>query len=872
MTNTAFTLAGCTAALLSFAATAAAAQTPRFNAVDSITPPASLAMMVTLRAHNEPLREVVAAMARQANVTIAFDPGLDALNRRVTTDSDRVSVAKALLRVLDGSGLRALTSESGSVVLTPAESPRRDPSRASLGGIARQVDGGPIGAVHLTLAGTRFEATSDAAGRFTFGTVPAGNYTLRALRMGFAPVERSISVDERDIAPVAIDMTPAAVPVDAVIVTPGYVGVMQAGIANAHSLTRRQIETVPQLGEDVYRTIGRLPGVASDDFSANFNVRGEPSQSLYVTLDGVPLIEPFHLHDVANALSIVDLASLGRAELIAGGPSAEYGNQTAGVFNLHSIEPRQDRARTSVGVSISNVRAMSQGGFADGKGAWLLSGRRGFLDLAFKLANISDSISPSYDDIFGKMTYALPGAGTLGLHVLHAGDRLKYLDTHDPSIDSRYTSDYLWLTAEGRAGNRLRYSAVAWGDHFDWRRTGSQTGAPPLLVDIHDVRRLNSLGFRDDWSADLGHAALLKFGIQGGHSAASYDYSKLFRRNAVANGQLVVDVDSARAEVSPAGNELGAYLSQRLRPTDALTFEVGARYDRASQAGDAFVSPRFNAAWQPAKATTIRAALGQHAQSQSVFDLQVEHGVKTFQPAERARQISVGVDQGVGYGAWVRAEAYDRQIDHVRSRYMSAASRIYPFSEIDYAIAFVDPTRARERGVELSLERDDGRHMDWSLSYVRASAKQLLDGAWVPRPTDQPHAVHADWSLHPTNNRWRFTVSGLRRSGWPFTPEIITLDTVPANPGISVYVTRRPGALYTERASPYSRIDARWTRFFDTHSGRVSVFVDVYNVLNNANERERVRNVNFSSAGVRFQDQSRISLPRIPSFGINWEF
>ena len=88
----------------------------------------------------------------------------------------------------------------------------------------------------------------------------------------------------------------------------------------------------------------------------------------------------------------------------------------------------------------------------------------------------------------------------------------------------------------------------------------------------------------------------------------------------------------------------------------------------------------------------------------------------------------------------------------------------------------------------------------------------------------------------------------------------------------SVYVTRSPGALYSQRAAPYQRIDARWTRFFDTRSGRVSLFVDVYNVLNNANERERLTTLDFTRTGIRYSEQSRISLPRIPSFGINWEF
>ena len=312
---------------------------------------------------------------------------------------------------------------------------------------------------------------------------------------------------------------------------------MQPSIANAQTLTRQQIETVPQLGEDVYRTIGRLPGVATDDYSANFSVRGESSESLYVTLDGLPLIEPYHLRDIGNALSIVDLAALGRAELIAGGPSAEYGDQIAGVFKLHSVEPRSDRARTSVGISLTNVRAMSQGGFADGKGAWLVSG-----GAAFSIWHSSSRTSRTrsirrYDDVFGKVTYALPGGGRVGLHVLHAGDRLKYLDSQDPSIDSRYVSDYLWLTAEGRAGSRLRYSSVAWVDRFDWRRTGSQVGAPPLLVDIRDARTLRTVGLRQDWSAELTRWAVVKLGVEGTHNVATYDYSKLYSHN-VATGDF----------------------------------------------------------------------------------------------------------------------------------------------------------------------------------------------------------------------------------------------------------------------------------------------------------------------------------------------
>jgi hypothetical protein len=164
--------------------------------------------------------------------------------------------------------------------------------------------------------------------------------------------------------------------------------------------------------------------------------------------------------------------------------------------------------------------------------------------------------------------------------------------------------------------------------------------------------------------------------------------------------------------------------------------------------------------------------------------------------------------------------------------------------------------------------------MDWSASYVLSSSRQELNGAWVPRPTDQPRALRGDWSIHPANNQWRLSLSAMRHSGWPYTPGRLHVDTIgfgTASP--SLWITRSAGDLFSRRASPYQRLDARWTRFIDTHSGRIALFVDVYNVLNNSNQRETYTDVFVNQRlGVTLYDGSKMSLPRIPSFGINWEF
>jgi hypothetical protein len=41
------------------------------------------------------------------------------------------------------------------------------------------------------------------------------------------------------------------------VVTPGYFGMMQAGLGAQQTMSRQKIEIVPQIGEDIYRTVNR---------------------------------------------------------------------------------------------------------------------------------------------------------------------------------------------------------------------------------------------------------------------------------------------------------------------------------------------------------------------------------------------------------------------------------------------------------------------------------------------------------------------------------------------------------------------------------------------------------------------------------------
>ena len=393
------------------------------------------------------LRDAIARIAALAELGVAYDDSLPGLDARTTLRSRAYRRATRSCVPSTSRPLRALVSASGQIVIV-----RRDGSRTPTddlrGSLRDAVAGTPLVGARVDLLGTRFATYSREGGEFSLGRVPPGRYELRVLRLGYEPLARPRPRCPDDLAGGALrlEMRRATLTLAEVIVVPGYFGLLQPSLAAPNALSRDRLETIPQIGEDIYRAVSRLPGVSADDFSAKFNVRGGSGDELYVSLDGLELVEPFHLKDLGGSFSIVDIQSLGTASLTTGGFSAEYGDRLTGVFTLETADPQTDRTRTSLGLSVMNARATSQGGFAGGKGGWLVSARPGYLDVALKLTDMRDSLRPRYYDLFAKAQYDFGRGGRVALHVLRAQDSFRYQLDDEPNIASRYGSDYGWLT------------------------------------------------------------------------------------------------------------------------------------------------------------------------------------------------------------------------------------------------------------------------------------------------------------------------------------------------------------------------------------------------------------------------------------------
>jgi outer membrane cobalamin receptor len=657
---------------------------------------------------------------------------------------------------------------------------------------------------------------------------------------------------------------PAPTRLAEIVVTPSRFGVADSAAPAAASLTAAELEVLPQVGDDLFRSIARLPGLASDDISARFWVRGAPHSQLLARLDGVDLIEPFHLKDAGGALSIVDPAAIRRLDLATGGFAAEFGDRLAGVLTMETRAPT--RARTALNLSLTGLGAASEGVFAGRRGRWLASARRGYPDVALKLAGRDDEISPRYYDLMAKAEYDAAPRHTVSLHALRAGDGLRYRRTNDPTLTSDYGTDTVWARWLADWAGGVRSETVASWSLLTARRDGGGRldGFPFALT---DRRRVSQLALRQDWSAQLDERAIVRAGFEARDGAARYDYALRQQRTAAINGVQTVVTAARDARLRPAGTAAGVFFDAKLEPLPGLVVQPGVRFDRHGHTGDREWSPRLNAALALGRGT-LRAAWGGYTQAQGLHELAVADGERTFGRAERAEQRVLGFEHPLGRGVALRVEAYERLGTRGRPRWENLDNAYDLFPEAQSDRVRLAPDLSRARGVELLLAGRASAAFRWNASYALARTEERLAGRWVPRQRDQRHAFHADATYAP-DARWAFSAAWQYHTGWPTTDVVYSLS--PLANGRRLLVSAN-GPIYGLRLPDYHRLDLRATRRIALRRGELRVFLDVFNAYDRKNALGYDHRVTVSGAQVTDVREPREQLPLLPSLGASWEF
>ncbi|UCD38199.1 MAG: TonB-dependent receptor, partial [Fidelibacterota bacterium] len=345
--------------------------------------PAYLRTPITTSMQDTPLDQALFIVATEGDFRLSYNIDQLPLDQKISLELTDVPVLEVLLRVAELTGTEVVMTNGQHLAVVPAI---KQPG--SIKGLIRdRATGQPLRGVNVLLAGTYLGAATDPSGQFVINHVYPGTYTVQASMMGYKPQQAAeVVYDGYNHVDLAFELEPTVISLSEIVITPGHFSLMERIPTTRHALRAEDIRSFPQLGEDIYRAVNRLPGLANNDFAAGFYIRGGRQNEVLVLLDGMELYNPFHLKIQDGFMSFIDVESIRGIEMMTGAFPAEYGNRLSGVFNLKTISPRPNSSRTSLAISFLNARVLTENSFAKGRGRWMLLARRGYIDLLLKVA------------------------------------------------------------------------------------------------------------------------------------------------------------------------------------------------------------------------------------------------------------------------------------------------------------------------------------------------------------------------------------------------------------------------------------------------------------------------------------------------------
>ncbi len=726
--------------------------------------------------------------------------------------------------------------------------------------------GGPVsaGSVVLDEAAER-RALVDGSTRFD--RVSAGRHSVVVRARGYLPQRRTVDVSSGRVAAVAVALAVVVPKLDELTVTASRYDLAREVQPSSAFFSREQIERVSELGDDALRVAHRVPGVATNEFSSRSYVRGGAADEMAVVLDGMTLLEPYHLRDYQSVFSAIDQRIVSGMEIYSGGFPAAYGDALSGLTVIDEIQPTA--RRTELGMSLLFSSVLSAGTFRDGKADWLVSARRGNIDqfLDRRLGR------PAYRDGFVHLGTALGSKHRLAFNGIGFDDDILVTPSaegRDVEVGRSDTDNrQWWLTLDSRWSDALKSRTLLYSTSFAAERSGRVNDARTLIGSVEDLRKLAADGLKQDWQWNASTDQFLTFGFEHEDLAGRYAYTSTAEFFGVLAPLAPQSAAGTRDfSLAPNGTTSSAYVSDRVRLSARLVADIGLRWDAHSylpSGDDAQLSPRASLLYRVSGSTDLRFSYGRFFQAEKLTDLSIQDGQLQFAPPQSATHLIVGVEHRLSDRVALRIEAFDKRTQHPRPRYENLFDPLVLLPELRAGRVLVAPQSADASGLELSVTGKEP--VEWWLTYADSRVVDVIDGQNVPRSWDQRRALGAGVSV--PFGPWSLSAAASWHSGWPATA--LTLETVSGPNGPQLVPVL--GERNAERLGSVARLDARASRDFMTRRGSVRVFAEITNLTNRTNPCCVSYEVHPLQGGQAALDaETQRSLPLLANLGVLWQF
>lgn len=814
-----------------------------------------------------PVIEVVDEF-RQSGLNLAYSTNLVPETLRIESEPSPGEPLDVLREILRPHGL-TIRTEAGVHLVVRFDQDGLEPGSILLL-ITSNQDNQPLDRVAVQVFPELPASVRLKAGIFEFSDVPPGRYQFTIEVEGFDAVGRVIDVwpGEPVVVPVGLDEEKPEI--ETISVSASRYEILRDIATSRFVLDQRTIQNMPDIGEDPIRAIHRLPGAAASGASAKTHLRGGESGEIGIMLNGQRLFDPFHIRDYQSIFSTVDARAIEGVEVYTGGFPVQFGNRMSGMVLMESLDSLKPR-HTEIGLSVFNTSVLTAGNEPDR--SWVFSARRGNLDLVID----PQFGSPSYYDVFADYTWDMSMNTTMSVNALYANDSVDVILESEPAELERVISNtenaQVWVTLDNQWSDELSSKTVLSAVAFQNLRQGTLNDEQKIVANVLDEREVRQIEFRQDFVYSKADRHLLQWGLHVKYGEGEYAYANTAEYFGLPAMYVNQQQSTSRAlSAAPEGAAYALYFADRWKVSDRAVVEWGLRWDDQTYTdlpSDAQLSPRLSVLRALGESTELRLSWGRYHQSQEIHELQIEDGVDEFWPAQRADHLIAGIRHTFNNSLSTRVELFHKEIKQVRPRFENLFDPLSLIPEVQPDRVRLDPSSAKSRGLEVSLDWSRGP-LSWWATYVLSEATDRIDGRDELRSWDQRHAFQAGFGWG--NQKWDVSMAASAHTGWPLTELLLVEDGID-EVGEPVYVVV-PGPRNAGRHDTFMSLDFRVSRTWKLRRGSLMAFFEISNLTNRQNtccldfdfeEDEETGEFAFER-GVDYW------LPLLPAVGILWEF
>lgn len=561
-----------------------------------------------------------------------------------------------------------------------------------------------IGANILIVELENIGAATDFEGKFLI-KAPVGSYSVRVSLIGYTPVVKTdVIVKTGSEVYLDIPLSQTTLELNEVQVTADYFDktILENNLSTI-SLSVEEIKRSPGSMADFQRILQGMAGVSfSNDQTNELLVRGgSPNENLTV-FDNMELHSTNHYPNEFNSggpINMVNVSLIQDIQFSLGGFISKYGDKMSSVMNITTREGTRNSLFTGqTSFSMAGAGAILEGGFNGGKGSWLFSARKSYIDLI--AGSVGLTAVPKYYDLQFKIAYDLSQMHKLSWSGIYGNDKIAIEgDTDQKYISKANTTDSVdvynvdvqqnqWATGislRSLWSNSLYSTITLYGNNYhddvtmkdDFTQRIFDNNGKVSSTKLISTRRVfdnlsdnfeaclkAEFGWNISKTNKLDFGASLKFGGYKQRAIIDPDTSRYDLNNDGIFDQVVVMPSSTLNYNLKLFNQSKsyAYINDIIELLDKrLILNIGARYDYFSYSGASNFSPRFSVSYYIIPAiTSVNFAYGEFYQTQNypTYGDRYQSYINKNIDNSHSRHFVLGIEHIADKGLKVNLEGY----------------------------------------------------------------------------------------------------------------------------------------------------------------------------------------------------------------------